>query len=94
MSFKASLRVINPEGGRPSPAQVSAVAVRLSALGFDVVYVGRMAVSIEGDAERFEGVLGVPPPGPNGYSLPVHPDDAMLRSGVDRVEAYPRIEAL
>lgn len=94
MSYQATLRVIDPEGGRPSAAQVAAVAARLTWLGFEVVYVGRLAVTIQADAARFERFLGVPPPGPEGYSLPLHALDAELKPAVNRVEAYPAVASL
>jgi hypothetical protein len=92
MAIHATLRVFDPKGADPSPARVEAAAERLSDLGFTVVMIGEVGVSVEGEASDFEEVLGVPAPGPNGYSLPVHPSDVQLRRLVDLVEAYPPLE--
>jgi hypothetical protein len=70
------------------------VAKRLTALGFAVVHIGRLGVSVVGEAGAFREVLGVPPPGPDGYSLEVSPQDSMLSDVVDRVEAFPPVESI
>jgi hypothetical protein len=94
VTFQATVRVIGLDGRRPSSNLVSDVAGRLADLGFAVVHVGRLGVSVEGEADAFEEVLGVPPPGPGGYSLEITPRDDMLSNVIDRVEAFPPVETL
>lgn len=62
---------------------------RLEGAGFEVLFVGHDTLDVEATEERFERVLGVPPPGPEGMSSKVSPRDHDLRRLVELVEVYP-----
>ena len=94
MDFIAPVRVRGPAGATPSPAGISAAAVRLTELGFIIDYIGIAGISPRSAGDTFTAALGVSPPGPVGYSLATQAQDPLLKSALDRVDAYPPLEML
>ncbi|PIM54301.1 hypothetical protein CS062_05180 [Roseateles chitinivorans] len=58
-------------------------------LGFDIVRTGRFAVSVRGQPQQFEAVLGVPAADLLGVSGPLTPRVPDLMGLVDYIEVLP-----
>jgi hypothetical protein len=85
MRVAASVSV-KPGGEKPARETLEEAARLLSAAGFEVLRIGRFAVSVKGEPADFARVLGVAVEPDKSLSAPAKPAQAELRALVDKVE--------
>ena len=80
------------EASRPTRARLNEAAEFLKALGFDVLHVGRIALSVQADEAVFEREFGVRPQAHEALVTGVRARNPKLAEFIDLVEFAPPAE--